>query len=252
MSKQDRTHSRTPADTESKFLLNLDKSFAEIMGIATDARTKAENARTELLRVVADITKEITENGATIKLVVDSGLVDADGNVQASIIIEAINDESSAKIKADNILFEGQKLDIKVDDTNIDGKLTAKVLDIDNIKAKDVDISGTVTANEGEIGGWILGEYDIPVSETNTIKEKALYSGKKEYRISDLVWYTAETWLTARGAYCVYKYYSNSTLDFINYYSSMWWELLKKTNTSEKWKFTLDNGEIVEKEMFVN
>lgn len=42
--KQDRTAARTPADLERKY--NFEQSFAEIMGIATDARTTAEAAKT--------------------------------------------------------------------------------------------------------------------------------------------------------------------------------------------------------------
>lgn len=41
MSKQDRTASRTPADTERKY----GARFAEIMGVATDARTAADEAK---------------------------------------------------------------------------------------------------------------------------------------------------------------------------------------------------------------
>ena len=64
----------------------------------------------------------VAENEASIGLLVDNG------KVKGSILVEAINDESYAKISADNILFEGQKLDIKVDATNIEGSVTAEAL----------------------------------------------------------------------------------------------------------------------------
>lgn len=44
MSKQDRQGVRTAADLEQKY--NFGKSFAEVMGIATDAQTAADNAQT--------------------------------------------------------------------------------------------------------------------------------------------------------------------------------------------------------------
>lgn len=148
MSKQDRTHSRTPADTENKFLLNLGKRFSEVLGVATDARKAAENTENQLQLSVAEITKELGKNKATIKLVVDSGLVDEDGKVQASIIIEAINKESTAKILADNIIFEGQKLNIKVESSNIEGKLTADQINADNLKVKAANITDKLTADQ--------------------------------------------------------------------------------------------------------
>lgn len=151
MSKQDRTHSRTPADAENKFLRNLGKTFAEILGIATDARTTAEGTRSELSKAVASINKELADKGASIKLIVDSGVVDKDGNVQASIIISAINDQSEVKIKADNIVFEGQKLDIKVDATNVEGKLTADQIDATELKVDAANITGKLTAEQIDV-----------------------------------------------------------------------------------------------------
>lgn len=253
MSKQDRIHSRTPADTESKFLLNLGKTFAEILGIATDARTTAENTRSELSQSVARIDKDLTDKGASINLIV------SDGKVKGEVLIKAINNESSVKIKADNILFEGQKLNIKVESTNIDGKLKAEQIDADGIKAKDVDLTGTITALLGQIGEWTLGEADIPISSQTTIKETSLYSGVNKYDLDNLDWYTVETWLTAKGVYSLYKYYGNDgtpegMLINTNYYSSKWWEILQKTNTespSEEWEFTLEDGTSVIKEVCI-
>jgi hypothetical protein len=223
--------------------LNLGKTFAEILGIATDARTTAENTRIELSQSVARIDKDLTDKGASI------GLIVSDGKVKGEIMIEAINNESSAQIKAKNILFEGEKLNIKVDATNIEGELTAEQINADGL---NVQI--------GEIGEWTLGEATIPISEQTTITEKALYSGVQKYYLDNGVdWYTIETWLTARGAYSVYKYYkydgiANGILTTTNYYSSKWWELLKKTNTeapAESWTFTLEDGSSVIKEVCI-
>jgi hypothetical protein len=51
MSKQDRQGARTPADLERKY--NFGKSFAEAMGIATDAREDAKNAQAAAAEALA-------------------------------------------------------------------------------------------------------------------------------------------------------------------------------------------------------
>lgn len=158
MNRQDRQGARTPADLERKY--NFEQSFAEVMGIATDARTTAEKAETELTKEVARIDKEISAHEASIGLLVDNG------EVQGSIIIKAINDESSAKISADRLDIEGKTLNIKVDATNITGTLTAEQIDADGIVAEDVDITGTITAEEGSIGGWEIGDNLTATTET--------------------------------------------------------------------------------------
>ena len=220
MSKQDRTHSRTPADTENKFLLNLDKSFAELLGIATDARKTAEGTRSELSKSVAQIKKELTDKGAKI------GLLVSDGKVRGEVLVEAINGQSSVKIGADKLDIIGKTLDIKVDATNVtglfnvDGKIMA-----DKINADGLDVE------KGKVGDWILGEAEIPANAPDgvldlTVKESALYSGVQTFE-KDIGYYTVETWLTARGVYCVVKTYGVlDVLEDTNYYFKTWFELL--------------------------
>lgn len=252
MSKQDRTHSRTPADTENKFLHNLGKRFAEIMGVATDARRTAEGTRSELSKSVAEINKELTDKGASIKLIVDSGIVDKDGNVQASIVISAINKQSEAKIKADNIVFEGQKLNIKVDATDIEGKvtanqidatelevdaakvtgkLTADQIDATNLKVKAANIEDKLTAEQinaddmnikkATIGGWHLAKTQVPISQTSSTEEFALYSDKIFEENGDRD-YTYQVYLTAKGV-CVDGVFDTSNEKGVPYFSRKTW-----------------------------
>ena len=262
MSKQDRTHSRTPADTENKFLHNLGKTFAEIMGIATDARRTAEGTRSELSKSVAEINKELTDKTAAIELqaktitkqgeniaelqekATEQGasiglLVDNDG-VKGSVIVEAINGQSSVKIGADHITFKGKELDLEVDDTHIKGKLTAEVLNIDNIKAENVDISGKITANDGFIGDWVLGTAFIPYEKADGTEgtydgQSALYSGEQRYT-TEFGFNIVETWLTARGVYVRIKRYECTVDEFTGvhtdttYYEKSWWRILTGGN----------------------
>lgn len=232
MSKQDRIHSRTPVDAENKLLSNLGKSSAEIRGLSS---------------AIAKIEREVADKGATIKLFVDSGIVGEGGNVQASVIIEAINNESSAQIKAKNILFEGEKLDIKVDDTNIEGKLTADVLDIDNIIAENVNVTGTINAEDGVIGGWHLGLFPIPTganSEDDVTDEKSLrspnLSGTKLDKdgVERIITYRA--YLTAKGVYICGQYDTAEVSGDTYFNHTTWLELLEGLQRIENLEKRLD------------
>ena len=238
MSKQDRTHSRTPADTENKFLHNLGKTFAEIMGIATDARKTAEGTRSELSKSVAEINKELTDKTAAIELqaktitkqgeniaklqekATEQGasiglLVDNDG-VKGSVIVDAINGQSSAKISADKLDIEGKTLNINVDATNING-----LLNVDGkIEADKIDANG-LEVLEATIGGWHLAKTQVPISQTSSTEEFALYSDKIFEENGDRD-YTYQVYLTAKGVY-VAGLYDTSNETGVPYFSSKTW-----------------------------
>ena len=90
---------------------------------------------------IASIDTLAKANQASIGLVVDNGVV------KGSILISAINDESVAKISADRLDIEGKTLNIKVDHTNINGKL---VVD-------QIDVSGILQASKAEIEALATG-----------------------------------------------------------------------------------------------
>jgi hypothetical protein len=101
--KQDRTAARTPADLERKY--NFDQSFAEIMGIATDARTTAEAAKATAENATKLTPEEVfnllTNNGAL------QGLYRGeDGQIyfNASYIMSGIID--AAVVKVVNLIAE--------------------------------------------------------------------------------------------------------------------------------------------------
>ena len=75
MSKQDRQGARTPADLEYKY--RFGKSFREVMGIADDARSSAEEAMLAAKKLDDGLTSEeifnrLTENGAVEGIYRDS------------------------------------------------------------------------------------------------------------------------------------------------------------------------------------
>lgn len=75
---------------------------------------------TQLSYSLSKIEQRVTENEASIEMKVSLN------DITGEFVIKAINDESTAKIKADNIIFEGQKLNIKVDVANIEGPIIAE------------------------------------------------------------------------------------------------------------------------------
>lgn len=104
--------------------------------------------QTEKSATIAEIEQTAKENSAKIGLVVgQNGIVNEDGAVQGSVVIEAINGESTAKIKADRIELEGKKLDIKVDATNIEGEITADQINANGLEVTNGSISGNLSAS---------------------------------------------------------------------------------------------------------
>lgn len=123
---------------------------------------------------MARIEQTADENSGKIALVVgQNGIVNEDGQVQGSVVVEAINGETEATINADKIFFEGQELNIKVPSTNIVGQLNADQINADGIEAKDVKITGDITINS------MLLEDCAIVAGTDTGTKP-----KKEYQIS--------------------------------------------------------------------
>ena len=68
-SKQDRQGARTPADLERKYNLgNLGKSFAEVMGISTDARDAVDRLASELRSEFSEQVTSLTRDTERIVL----------------------------------------------------------------------------------------------------------------------------------------------------------------------------------------
>lgn len=178
-SKQDRQGSRTPADLERKYDLgSMGDRFAEVMGIALDAQTHSEAALDAIGQtnsVVAKISEEVDRISITVKdldegtisnLSTRVGVISAsvsaiDKNVNsAEFVIGIINKQSTAKISADRLDIVGKTLDIKVEATNIKGKLIA-----DQIEVEDLSALGAT------IGGWTINPTNLSGSHTGGLGE---------------------------------------------------------------------------------
>lgn len=76
--KQDRVGARTPADLERKYKF---KSFSEVMGVADDARAKAENASQEVAKLDKSLNAEEVFNRLTNNGELQGLYRDEDGNL---------------------------------------------------------------------------------------------------------------------------------------------------------------------------
>ena len=126
MSKQDRQGARTPADLERKY--QFGKSFTEIMGIATDARIYAEEAK-DVAEEAKTIATEISETDKGIALRVEELEKGIGG--QFKVTIETENTETGEKkvyslidgeatkihFKSDSILIESTNFTLTEDGT---------------------------------------------------------------------------------------------------------------------------------------
>ena len=128
----------------------------------------------------ATIKSMVAQSQASISLLVKNG------KVSGEILIQAINDESSAKISADRLDIVGKTLDIKVNATNITGQLTAE-----QIKVTDL------SALNATIGGFTIDNNSIH-SQMGTSNRILLCSGTSaSYKVGD---FTSTGWSILAGS----------------------------------------------------
>ena len=103
---------------------SVSSDVSSISGIRATANANAASLvglsefKTNTNTSLARVEGKADANGASIGLVVDNG------KVRGGVLVEAINNESAAKISADRLDIEGKTLNIKVASTNIVGGLT--------------------------------------------------------------------------------------------------------------------------------
>lgn len=114
MSKQDRVYTRTASDLERKY--NFTKSFAEIMGLLTDARDKVDSVESKLH---SDILEQTTSIYRDTEKIIMSAL---ESKVEETVLDELIETmESKLVLMADKITMNFESTTEQV--TNIDGDL---------------------------------------------------------------------------------------------------------------------------------
>lgn len=161
ISKQDRSAPRTVAELDRYY----GKSFSTVLGIATDARETAKTAKTFaeelLLKVGNSISAQFklsveTDGKKTFSLINGKAtkiLFESD-----SIIINSSNfslhEDGTVNIRGGNIggcyFDKNGKLVVPVE--FLSRKLSAEEINANGIVAKDVDLTGKITATEGSFG----------------------------------------------------------------------------------------------------
>lgn len=82
-----------------------------------------------------------SKNQSAISLLVKNGKVDGE------ILVRAINGESVVKISADRLDIVGKNLDIRVNATNIEGKVKAEQMEVGDLSALGATIGGFTVDN---------------------------------------------------------------------------------------------------------
>jgi hypothetical protein len=129
---------------------------------------------------IASIDTLAKANQASIGLVVDNGAV------KGGILIEAINNESIAKISADRLDIEGKTLNIKVDAANISGALTIGQLPGTVAQTSDIPTSVSDLANDagyqtsGEVDNIVEGKGYQTASDVNGIVDGKGYQTESQ------------------------------------------------------------------------
>ena len=222
MSKQDRQGPRTPSDLEQRYL--FERRFAEVMGVATDARDRAEEAKKAYAGLThEEIFNRLTNRGAW------EGMYEEDGNVyiNASYIKSGEFDASLIKTGELNasLIKTGEIKSSNYAEDEAGNTTQGMVIDVDNgiIDSSKFKVNGLgeVIALGGKIGGWNLGLTTITVNPTTTIYDYALYSDEMTESRSGRM-YTYRVFLTALGVY-VNGRYDTSGESGVPYYANKSW-----------------------------
>lgn len=148
--------------------LDVGKHESSIKSI-TEWQAEANNAFTR-------IEQKSDANGASIGLLVENG------DVKGSVVVEAINGQSAAKISADKLDIEGKELNIKVASTNITGVITASGLftSYDYVAAMGPSFSdlGVVTSKTEK--GAFISIQDADEYTEGTMRGGTFYSIRKD------------------------------------------------------------------------
>lgn len=120
MSKQDRQGARTASDLERKY--NFGKTFAELMGLANDARESVDSLASELRNEITEQSTSLTRSAEEIAMKAISETTFADD-------IEALNTEvSELKVTSGKISLDFEKTEKKLNE--VDGDLKSVVEDL--------------------------------------------------------------------------------------------------------------------------
>ena len=136
------------AELERRLSTNNSLVFAALQRSIGTTEAKIKSVvewQTEKSATIAKLEQTANEQGAKIELVVGAnGIVNENGKVQGSIVVEAINDDDSViRLKSGRLVIESGNFQLSEE-----GK----------IKVTDGEFIGKIEANEGKISVWSIKE----------------------------------------------------------------------------------------------
>ena len=149
MSKQDRQGARTVADIERKW--NFDKRFAELLGIATDARGSVDSLASELRNEITNQSTSITRD--TEKIVM-AALSDYEKTSDAEAFRQTLESELAVMAERISMNFTSSTEQI----TKVNGELQTVIEDLE--KHFDFSVNG-LTIKAGENSMSLLLDNDV-------------------------------------------------------------------------------------------
>jgi hypothetical protein len=206
MSKQDRQGVRTATDLERKY--SFGKRFAEILGIATDARDKVDAVESSLRSEFRESMTSITRNTEEIVLSALSKYV------QTSELEELRETfESEFAVMADRISMNFDATTEKL--TTLDGDLEAVYEELH--KHFDFDVNGlTIKAGENEmklrLDNDMIGFYKGEIDENDLEKNRFGWWDGVDFHTGNVI-----VGLNERAQFGNYAFVprSNGSLDFL-------------------------------------
>ena len=149
MSKQDRQGARTVADLERKY--NFDKRFAELLGVATDARESVDSLASELRNEITNQSTSITRD--TEKIVM-AALSDYEKTSDAEAFRQTLESELAVMAERISMNFTSSTEQI----TKVNGELQTVIEDLE--KHFDFSVNG-LTIKAGENSMSLLLDNDV-------------------------------------------------------------------------------------------
>ena len=149
MSKQDRQGVRTAADLERKY--NFDKRFAELLGVATDARESVDSLASELRN---EITNQVTSITRDTEQIVMAALSDYEKTSDLETFKQTLESELKVMAEAISMNFTSSTEQI----TKVNGELQTVIEELE--KHFDFSVNG-LTIKAGENSMSLLLDNDV-------------------------------------------------------------------------------------------
>lgn len=155
--------------------IRITSEMAQIYASKDEMYSEISITANQITQSVSDISGRVSTVEQTISGITQR-ISDAEGNI--STVEQTVNSWSSTITSAgkiaSQILQDGENVKITATNIILEGAITAsgyfKILQDGSIEATNGKFTGTIHANSGTIGGWILNYHHIGVEDSNPIE----------------------------------------------------------------------------------